>query len=193
MSLEQEVADEARDYTRWIWGAVLIMFIVMIAVLWRAGRPAPNQSTVYCKHLLIKFNATDAADRDRARQLAARLRDRILAGEAFDKLARDYSNDETTAGKGGEMRFTRNDQLEANFSDYVWQAPIGQLSDIVTTSFGYHLIIVTERHISAGDEYNLELERRAVEEVRARDAAIAGPLPTENTSPVDVAPAPGQP
>lgn len=193
MSLDQEIAEEPRDYTKWIWGAVLIMFAVMIVLLWRAGRPAPNRSTVYCKHILVKFNAADAADRDRARQLATRLRERILAGEDFDKLARDYSNDETTAGKGGEMRFSRSDKLETSFSDYVWQAPIGQLSDIITTSFGYHLVIVTDRHISAEEEYNLELERRAAEELRAREAAASKPIPAANTSPLQIVPPAGQP
>lgn len=193
MALDQEIADEPRDYTKWVWGAVLIMFAVMAIVLWRAGRPAPNESTVYCKHILIKFNAADAADRTRARQLATRLREQILGGANFDELARDYSNDEKTAGKGGEMRFLRSDQLETNFADYVWQAPVGQLSDIITTSYGYHLVIVTDRHISAGDEYNLELERRAAEELRAREAAAPGPVPEANTGTLVANPAAAQP
>lgn len=46
---------------------------------------------------------------------------------------------------------------------------MGELSEVIETSFGFHLIEVTERHLSKTDQYEQQLEERA------REAVGAGP------------------
>ena len=53
--------------------------------------------------------------------------------------------------------------FEPEFEKYVWSAPLGQLSDIIQTSNGFHLVVVIDRHVSEADAYETEIEHRADE------------------------------
>ena len=47
--------------------------------------------------------------------------------------------------------------------DFVWTAPIGQVSEVVQTKYGFHIIRVEDRYLSEADKYDLEMKRRAME------------------------------
>ena len=178
---EQGMQEEPRDYTKWVWAGILMLIAVMLGTVWFSGQRDPERSTVTARHILIGCDLHDPADRQRAMALAAELRERILNGESMAKLAREYSSDDQSAARGGLLRpFTRRDQLDPNFANYAWTAPIGELSGILRTSFGFHLVKVEERHISEGDRYQAELERRAQEALTetpagAPDEAVPSP------------------
>jgi hypothetical protein len=164
MDMDYGMQEEPRDYTKLVWASVAVMLVLMVLGIWWSGRPSPDESLVYTRHILVSFNPQDQADRRRAYTLARELRERILAGESFAALARDYSNDDQSSSRGGKLPpFSKRDQLESQFSDFAWNAPAGTLSDILTTSYGYHLVIVDERHLSQSDRYAEELQRRATE------------------------------
>jgi parvulin-like peptidyl-prolyl isomerase len=69
---------------------------------------------------------------------------RARAGEDFAKLAKDYSEDPGSKDKGGEYTFPRG-QMVAEFEAAAFSLGTNQVSDIITTRFGYHIIKLSEK------------------------------------------------
>jgi peptidyl-prolyl cis-trans isomerase C len=69
---------------------------------------------------------------------------RARAGEDFAKLAKEFSEDPGSKDKGGEYTFPRG-QMVPEFEAAAFSLNPGQVSDIVTTMFGYHIIKLTEK------------------------------------------------
>jgi parvulin-like peptidyl-prolyl isomerase len=160
-----EEQEEPRDRTRYIWIGVTILFVLMVGVLWYIGRPDPKVSTVRARHILIQFDQNDATDRARALELTSTLRERIERGASFSRVAREYSNDPSSAARGGDLGYWPKGTFVPEFEEYVWSAAVGELSEVIETSHGFHLIRVEHRHLSPADAYEQELEKRAREEL----------------------------
>jgi peptidyl-prolyl cis-trans isomerase SurA len=73
------------------------------------------------------------------------IRDSILAGGDFARFARLYSDDQGSAAKGGDLGLVRRGTFVSEFETAVFGLAEGQLSDIVETQFGLHLIQLVER------------------------------------------------
>ncbi len=73
------------------------------------------------------------------------LKERILNGEDFGELAKEYSQDPGTAPEGGDLGFFRKGQMVKEFEDVAFKMAPGELSRVVKSDFGYHLIQVLER------------------------------------------------
>ena len=69
---------------------------------------------------------------------------RARAGEDFAKLAKEYSEDPGSRDKGGEYKFARG-QMVPEFENVAFGLATNQISDIVTTQFGYHIIKLSEK------------------------------------------------
>jgi len=69
---------------------------------------------------------------------------RARAGEPFDELAEEYSDDKDSAAKGGDLGFYISGMMEASFEDAVYSLQPGEVSDPVQTAFGLHVIKLTE-------------------------------------------------
>ncbi|MCX6626751.1 MAG: peptidylprolyl isomerase [Candidatus Solibacter sp.] len=82
---------------------------------------------------------------EEARAKAAELRGRIAGGADFAKLAKEESDDFGSKEKGGDMGFVKRGVSGANFEDAAFRLPVGQLSDVIQTEFGFHIIRVEER------------------------------------------------
>jgi peptidyl-prolyl cis-trans isomerase C len=78
---------------------------------------------------------------------------RARAGEDFAKLAKDYSEDPGSKDKGGEYKFPRN-QMLPEFEAAAFSLETNQVSDIVTTRFGYHIIKLSEKIPAKKVEYD---------------------------------------
>jgi peptidyl-prolyl cis-trans isomerase C len=70
---------------------------------------------------------------------------RAKAGEDFAKLAREFSEDPAVKDNKGEYRFSRGDQYVEEFKAASFSLSSNQVSDIVTTLFGYHIIKQLEK------------------------------------------------
>ncbi len=79
------------------------------------------------------------------------LRERITNGEKFATLARLYSEDEGSARKGGELGMASRDIFWPAFSDAAMSLKPGNISQIVETPDGFHIIQVIEKK---GDMFN---------------------------------------
>ena len=164
--LERNPQGEPRDRTRLLWACVAVALFLMIGALWFSQKPKANVSSVRAKHILIRYNANDAADRNRALQSLTSIRERILKGEKFDTLAREYSEDTMSARRGGDLGWAPRGTYSAAFDAYCWTADIGKLSDIISTEHGFHLIVVTDRVISEAEKFESDLDRRTREKLK---------------------------
>lgn len=72
------------------------------------------------------------------------IRERLIKGEDFAKVAKEMSDDPVSAQNGGDLGFITKGAMEQNFADAAFALKQGELSEPVKTSFGYHLIRVTE-------------------------------------------------
>jgi len=80
-----------------------------------------------------------------ARQKLLNLRSRIVAGESFSALAVMYSEDTESAKKGGELGFAARGSLEKPFADAAFSLSKNQVSKIVETRYGFHIIQMIDR------------------------------------------------
>lgn len=81
----------------------------------------------------------------RTREKALELRERIINGDRFDVLARMYSVDKSSAIRGGELEFTPLEGYVKPFSEALGKLTVNQVSGVVETEFGFHLIQLLEK------------------------------------------------
>lgn len=84
-------------------------------------------------------------ERERVRGELAELRERIIKGEKFSLLAKLYSQDPGSASKGGELGFFGRGDMVAEFEAAAFQLKPGEVSPIVETQFGFHILQLIER------------------------------------------------
>jgi len=169
--LDKPPEEEPRDLTKWIWLGIVLVFLAMMVFFWNGRNPKPVVTSVRAKHILISFDAADPVDRGRAHERITELRKRIVNGESFDAIARANSDDTASARRGGDLGWAPRGTYATAFEEYCWGAPIGELSNIIQTQFGFHLVVVTDRHIADAELYEIELEQRAFEELRKQNNA----------------------
>ncbi|MBQ6237569.1 MAG: peptidylprolyl isomerase [Bacteroidales bacterium] len=89
-------------------------------------------------------------ERDRVRLELNKMRERILKGEVqFSTLATLYSEDPGSASKGGELGFFTRGFMVAEFEAAAFALKPGEVSPVVETQFGFHLIQLIERRGNA--------------------------------------------
>src|SRR5664280_797402 len=86
---------------------------------------------------------TDEQKAAKKKQMESILK-RTQAGEDFGKLAKEYSEDPGSKDKGGEYKFPRG-QMMPEFEAAAFSLNTNQVSDIVTTKYGYHIIKLSEK------------------------------------------------
>jgi len=95
------------------------------------------------RHILIK--PTEVLSDEAAQQRAAQLRARILDGEDFAMVAKEYSDDIGSATEGGELGWTNPGQMVPEFEAAMASTDIGEISEPVRSEFGWHILEVTGR------------------------------------------------
>lgn len=76
---------------------------------------------------------------------ANKLRERIVNGEDFAALAKEFSKDPGSAPDGGDLGFFTASDMVPEFSAAVAEAALNEVTPVVKSQFGYHLILVTDR------------------------------------------------
>lgn len=114
-----------------------------------------QEEAVRASHILIRV-APDADDavKKKARARAEDLAKQAKGGADFAELARTNSDD-ASAQMGGDLSFLAPGQTVAAFDKAAFSMQPGQISDVVETEFGFHVIKVTEKR--AADTVRFEL------------------------------------
>ena len=100
---------------------------------------------VRASHILIKVDpGADEAKKAEARTKIESLQAKLKNGEDFGALAKEYSEG-PSGPKGGDLGFFGRGQMVKPFEEVAFSMKPGQVSGMVETRFGYHLIMVTER------------------------------------------------
>lgn len=84
-------------------------------------------------------------ERERVRLELNKLRERILNGDRFSTLAALYSEDPGSASKGGELGFFARGRMVAEFEAAAFALKPGEVSPVIETKFGFHIIQLVER------------------------------------------------
>ena len=94
---------------------------------------------------IVKTPAISETEKIAVKQRLENVRDRVLRGENFSTFARMYSEDPGSALKGGEIGFTDRGDLYPNFEAAAYALKAGEISSVVETEAGYHIIQMLER------------------------------------------------
>jgi peptidyl-prolyl cis-trans isomerase C len=114
-----------------------------------------DKVTVQASHIVLRLPANaPEAERQAARQKLQELRQEILAGKIdFAEAAKKYSQC-SSAPRGGDIGyFSRKWMLEEPFAKAAFDLKVGEVSDVVQTEYGLHLIKVTDRKAGQPSEY----------------------------------------
>ncbi|HMQ11210.1 MAG TPA: peptidylprolyl isomerase [Oligoflexia bacterium] len=102
---------------------------------------------VKASHILIRTGEGSGRTEAEAESLIKKIRSSYLNNpkvENFAKLAKQYSEDPGTKNNGGDLGFFNGKTMVKAFTDTSFAlAKVGDVSDIVKTEFGYHLIVLT--------------------------------------------------
>jgi peptidyl-prolyl cis-trans isomerase D len=112
-----------------------------------AGHEKQYQDMIRASHILFKIpQGATPAEVDKIRQKAAMvLEEARRPGANFAELASRYSEDEGSAKQGGDLNFFPRGRMVKEFENAVFDLKVGQISDLVQSQFGFHIIKVTGR------------------------------------------------
>ncbi|MFQ5559531.1 MAG: peptidylprolyl isomerase [Nitrospinota bacterium] len=97
------------------------------------------------RHIFVKSSdETPPEKQERAKSRIDDILKRLRKGEDFTELAKIYSED-TTASSGGDLGFFVRGKMVAAFEDVAFGLNVGDISDVVKTGFGYHIIQCLEK------------------------------------------------
>lgn len=100
---------------------------------------------------IMKSPPISEEEKKQTRERLEKLRERILAGADFAAMAALYSEDPGSAAKGGELGFMGRGMLVPEYEAVAFELKPGEVSRIVETPFGYHIIQLIER---LGEQFN---------------------------------------
>lgn len=76
---------------------------------------------------------------------AEALRQSLLEGGDFAQLAQEHSIDPGSAARGGDLGWVSRNQTVPAFEEMAFSSPVGEISPVVQTDFGYHILLVEDR------------------------------------------------
>ena len=113
------------------------------------------------RHILV------AGSDEQARARAEALRRQLTGGANFADLARQESADPGSAAKGGDLGWVRRSTLEGPFAEAAFALEPGEISDVVKTRYGFHLIQVQD--VREGETVPFEAVREELTEAHRRE------------------------
>jgi len=116
-----------------------------------------NDKTASVRHILLLTQEKNEDEKKKIHKNMEEILSRAKSGEDFAELAKTYSEDPGSKDNGGLYENFGRGQMVPPFEEAAFSVPIGEISEIVETSFGYHIIKVVDR----------KKETRPLDEVRS--------------------------
>ena len=114
---------------------------------------AQYKPEIRASHILVK-------DEETAKKVEAEL----AAGKSFEDLAKQYSEDTASKENGGDLNYFGPGKMEAAFEEAAYKLKKGEISQPVKTSYGYHIIKVTDiKELKPYDEVKDDLKTQIIE------------------------------
>lgn len=104
-----------------------------------------NDKTASVRHILLSTEEKSDEEKREIHKKMEEILSRAKGGEDFAELAKTYSEDPGSKENGGLYENFGRGQMVKPFEDAAFSVPVGEISDIVETTFGYHIIKVIER------------------------------------------------
>lgn len=132
-----------------------------------------GQDQVHARHILFLADQSAAPEQKAAaRKKAEGVLAQIRQGKDFGELATKNSEDPGSAPQGGDLGFFQRGQMVPSFEEAAFALEAGQVSDVVESPFGYHIIKLEEK--KPGTTMTLEEVRPGIEQAlkgrKAQDA-----------------------
>ena len=109
---------------------------------------------VRVRHILVIFDKSGSEDlKKKTKEKAEAILKRVKAGEDFVKLASEYSDDAASKSKGGDMGFFPKGKMIPDFEKAAFSLRPGEVSDVVETQIGFHIIKSEEKKKSVLEPY----------------------------------------
>ncbi len=125
---------------------------------------------VHARHILLGIDGKSDAEKKTIRAKAEDLIKQAKGGANFEELAKKNSEDSGNASLGGDLGTFGRGQMAKEFEDAAFAMKSGEISGVVTTQFGYHIIQVVEKipsKVTPFENVKADLER----ELRASKVA----------------------
>ena len=126
---------------------------------------------IYLSQLVV-YPKVDESERQRITKKLKGFRKRVQNGEDFSFLASLYSEDLGSSKVGGDLGFVKKGKLVPKFESVAFRLQEGELSNVVETKFGFHLIQMVERR---GQEFNVrhillkpKISSRSIENAKSK-------------------------
>ena len=109
-------------------------------------------------HILVKVDATANAQlKDEAKKKITNIQEQLKSGKAFGELAKQYSDDTLSAKQGGDLGWISKGMTDAAFEQKLFAMnQKGDVSDVVETTFGYHIIQLDEIKSAKADPFEVK-------------------------------------
>lgn len=138
------------------------------------GSKYHHPEKVHALHIFIRVAAgSPDAEVKKARQEAEKVLLEVVGGKNFKDLAKKYSQDPAAVRNGGDLGFFSRDMMPPEISDAAFALQPGEVSGLVRTSYGFHILKVLEKQPEKTESF--EETRAGIEESlrldRAKDVA----------------------
>jgi peptidyl-prolyl cis-trans isomerase SurA len=101
---------------------------------------------IQASHILISYqNEEGFADTAAAKALAEEVLAELKSGTQFEELVEKYSDDPTSKANHGDLGLFERRMMVKEFDEAAFKLEVGQISDIVQTNFGFHIIKLTDK------------------------------------------------
>jgi peptidyl-prolyl cis-trans isomerase C len=121
---------------------------------------------VKARHILVAFKGSPAAQEgkpelteEQAKAKAEDLHKQIAGGASFDELAKKESDDVGSGARGGDLGAFGRGQMVPEFEKAAFEAKPGDVTPVVRTQFGYHVIKVDEHSSTPFEQVKATLEK----------------------------------
>ena len=126
-----------------------------------------TKNEVRARHILIRFpKGMQSNDTLALYKKITDIRNKIVNGEKFEEVARQFSEDPSAKINGGDLGYFKAFRMVFPFEDAAYTTEVGKISMPFKTRFGYHILEVTDKRESKGSF--------EVAHILARDKSIVG-------------------